>query len=73
MVRDDGFKLIAMNPEPLPPDEQAKEFPEYHRLAVFDLKADPYEYADIADSSLGRDVIDWAVDRHRELKQTPDV
>jgi len=72
MVRSDGFKLIAMNPEPLPAHEQAKEFPEYHRLAVFDLKADPYEYADIADSPHGQEVIDWAVNRHRELKERPD-
>jgi arylsulfatase A-like enzyme len=68
MVDPDGFKLIAMRQEPLPAEQAHLQPPNHHRLAVFDLKADPYEYHNIIDTPRGQDVLAWAVARHAELK-----
>jgi hypothetical protein len=43
----------------------------WHELSVFDLKADPYEYCDLAATPAGREAIAWAVARHHELKSRP--
>jgi arylsulfatase A-like enzyme len=59
MVRADGWKLVATNAI------------EHHRLAVFDLRSDPREQVDLIDTPEGRDVLRWAIDRHRELKERP--
>jgi len=62
MVRNDGFKLIANGADnPVFAD---------HKLAVFDLRSDPYEYVNLINTDLGRDVLDWAITRHHELSGT---
>lgn len=62
MVRNDSFKLIATGAD------------NYvfagHKLAVFDLKSDPYEYVNLVDTQSGQDVLNWAISRHRELSGT---
>ena len=65
MVRADGWKLLSTGlvTEREPP----RHAPEFHRLAVFDLRADPDEYVNLVDTPQGREVVRWAVDRHREL------
>ena len=45
MVRKDGYKLISTT-------QEGEDFPE-HRLAVFDLETDPYEYVDLIDTPKG--------------------
>jgi hypothetical protein len=70
MVRSDGKKIVAVG---TPVNEEdsigaRRGFPQ-HVLAVFDLTSDPREYVDIAATPQGREVVDWAVDRHRELKE----
>jgi arylsulfatase A-like enzyme len=59
MVRADGWKLVATGAS------------EHHRLAVFDLRSDPGEQVDLIDTPEGQDVLRWAIDRHRELKEAP--
>lgn len=69
MVREDGYKLIAVG-ELLENQKDLyalKGFPQ-HRLAVFDLKSDPYEYCNLIDHAEGQNMLRWAVDKHRELK-----
>jgi len=39
-----------------------------HRFAVFDLKSDPYEYVNLIDTSLGKEVLEWAIKEHKSLK-----
>jgi hypothetical protein len=65
MVRSDGWKLIStgLQPGARPPHHA----PEHHRLAAFDLASDPDEYVDLADTPEGQEVLQWAVERHREL------
>ena len=41
----------------------------HHSLAVFDLNTDPDEYVNIIDTPHGREVLEWAVDRHASLKE----
>jgi len=43
-------------------------FPE-HRLSVFDLKNDPYEYVDLIDTPRGQEVLDWAIEKHQSLRE----
>jgi hypothetical protein len=66
MVRSDGWKLISTGRLHLDADPQ--HAPEYHRLAVFDLRSDPYEYVNLIDTPQGQQVLGWAVERHRELE-----
>jgi len=47
--------------------EPPRQAPDYHRLAVFDLLSDPDEYVNLADTPRGKEVLGWAVERHREL------
>ena len=59
MIRKNGYKLISM---------YAKWRPE-HRLAVFDLKTDPYEYVNLIDTPEGQEVLDWAIQKHKSLRE----
>lgn len=43
--------------------------PSQHRLAVFDLNSDPYERVNLIDSKVGQEVLLWAVNKHKELKE----
>jgi arylsulfatase A-like enzyme len=63
MARADGWKLISVAPFAKPP----RHAPDYHQLAVFDLRSDPYEYVNLVDTPQGREVVEWALERHREL------
>jgi hypothetical protein len=68
MVRSDGYKLLSTGD---PPEGQRKgEFygPDYHRLAVFDLGADPWEYVNLVETPRGREVVNWAIETHSRLK-----
>src|SRR5258708_10093280 len=51
MVRADGYKLISTGVKP--EGQRSGEFygPDYHRLAVFNLQADPCEYFNIVDTT----------------------
>jgi hypothetical protein len=64
MVRSDGWKLISTG---IDDDRPQREAPDYHRLAVFDLRSDPREYVNLVDSPEGQDMVRWAVERHQEL------
>ncbi len=68
MVDSNNMKFLAYNPEPLPEGERNLEIENFHKMAVFDLKADPWEYVNLADTSMGRCAIEWAVKRHAELR-----
>lgn len=69
MVREDGYKFIssgAVN------DKERHIYAlsgfQGHKLAVFDLKSDPYEYVNLIDTTQGKEVFNWATKRHKELK-----
>ena len=64
MVRSDGWKLISTR---IDNDRRRREAPDYHRLAVFDLRSDPGEYVNLVDTPQGQDVVRWAVEHHQEL------
>jgi hypothetical protein len=68
MVRSDGYKLISTGVKP--EGQRSGEFygPDYHRLAVFNLLADPWEYCNIADTPKGEEIVSWAIDTHARLK-----
>ena len=68
MVRKDGYKVISTGPVKEFQEGEEKFGPDYHRLAVFDLNSDPYEYVNLIDSTQGQEVLEWAMNRHRELK-----
>jgi Sulfatase len=67
MVRADGWKLISTG---APLTEPPQESTDYHRLAVFDLPADPYEYVNLVDTPAGEEVVRWAIKRHQQLERT---
>jgi arylsulfatase A-like enzyme len=67
MVRSDGWKLISTGVQEAEPPREA---PDYHRLAVFDLRSDPHELVNLVDTPQGTEVLEWAVERHRELEAT---
>ncbi len=58
MVRKDGYKFLS---------EMGGAH--QHKLAVFDLKTDPYEYANLIDTPQGQEVLKWAITKHKELKE----
>jgi arylsulfatase A-like enzyme len=66
MVRADGWKLMSTGTvsERHPPEHA----PEFHRLAVFDLRTDPLEQVNLIDTPQGSEVLEWALERHRELE-----
>lgn len=43
----------------------------WHELSVFDLRSDPYEYVDLIDTPLGREVLEWAIRTHSGMKKLP--
>ncbi len=63
MVRKDGCKLISV-------EHDADALPG-HRLAVFDLKSDPYEYVNVINTPQGQEVLDWAIQIHKSLREHP--
>ncbi len=36
--------------------------------AVFDLTADPWEYHNLIDTPKGKEVLKWAIEEHKKLK-----
>ena len=84
MVRKDGYKFIStgMRSDSTTIEFDPKESeipvklltiatqdgPLEHRLAVFDLKSDPYEFVNLANTQRGREVVDWAIMMHKLLK-----
>jgi len=66
MVRSDGWKLISTGVQKDRADPP-REAPDFHRLAVFDLRSDPDEYMNLVDTPEGQDMVRWAVERHQEL------
>ena len=84
MVRQDRYKLISTgivgdaSTMEFDPKQQEIPFRELsgatqdgpleHRLAVFDLKSDPYEYVNLIDTVRGQEVLDWAIRTHEDLK-----
>ena len=70
MVREDGFKLIAVGEKEKGEDTiLAQRGFANHQLAVFDLNSDPYEYVNLIDTPQGQDVLAWAISKHRDLKE----
>jgi len=70
MVRRDGLKLVSTGAPAGEVDSEyaLRGFPE-HRLAVFDLESDPWEYVNLVHTPRGADMVRWAISRHRELKE----
>jgi arylsulfatase A-like enzyme len=69
MVRDDGYKFISVGSNGMKEDRiQAQRGFAGHRLAVFDLKPDPYEYVNLIDTQQGQEVLEWSISRHKKLK-----
>jgi len=68
MVREDNFKIISTGFRSKKEERGKKDGPAYHRLAVFDLKADPYEYVNLIDTTKGKKVHRWAMDEYKKLK-----
>jgi hypothetical protein len=66
MVRADGWKLVSTGPVMRDPPKHA---PDFHRLAVFDLHADPGEYVNLIETSVGQETLRWALGRHAQLAQ----
>jgi len=67
MVRADGWKVISTGPALYDPPHHA---PEFHRLAVFDLRSDPLEQINLVDTPQGAEAVAWALERHGELEQS---
>jgi arylsulfatase A-like enzyme len=68
MVRKDGYKLLSVGPATREDGSEAPGSFYDHKLAVFDLNTDPYEYVNIINSEQGREVLEWAIQTHAELK-----
>lgn len=69
MVRKDGYKFIAIGGHETKEDNlYAQRGFANHRLAVFDLKSDPYEYVNLIETQQGQEILEWAISRHKELK-----
>jgi hypothetical protein len=68
MVRKDGYKLVTIGAGGDGEDNTfaLRGFAE-HRLAVFDLESDPFEYVNLLETQQGQEVLDWAISRHGEL------
>jgi hypothetical protein len=69
MVRADGLKLVAVGAggDAEDPVHAHRGFPD-HSLAVFDLTSDPYEYVNLIDTTQGREILEWGMRRHSEMK-----
>jgi hypothetical protein len=68
MVRKDGFKLISTGVISASAKEGELYGPDYHKLAVFDLKSDPYEYVNLINTNQGQEFLEWAITKHKDLK-----
>ncbi len=68
MVREDGYKVISTGPVKEFGEDEVIYGPDHHQLAVFDLKADPYEYVNLIDTDEGQEVLKWAIEEHASLK-----
>ncbi|MBL7071382.1 MAG: hypothetical protein ISS26_04345 [Candidatus Omnitrophica bacterium] len=68
MVRKDNFKIISTGFRSEKEERRNRYGPAYHRLAVFDLKADPYEYVNLIDTAKGKELHMWAMDEYKRLK-----
>jgi len=69
MVREDGYKFLSVGCSMANDGREAPgSFPD-HRLAVFHLKSDPYEYVNLIDTEQGQEILDWAVQTHQQLKK----
>lgn len=71
MVRSDGMKLISTGMLLNEAQESSLYGPDHHRLAVFDLNADPREYVNLIETPYGREVLEWAIETHAGLKELP--
>lgn len=69
MVREDGCKLVSTGKLGGDASDPEHYGPAYHRLAVFDLTTDPYEYVNLIDTPQGQDMLRWAIAEHRALKE----
>jgi hypothetical protein len=67
MVRSDGWKLISTGR--VRNDAPPRTASDFHRLAVFDLRSDPYEQVNLVDTRQGKEVLRWALERHRTLRR----
>ncbi len=71
MVRADGYKFISTG-KPSPgrrPDSRDLTGPDIHKLAVFHLPSDPYEYVNLIDTPQGQSVLEWAIEKHASLRK----
>ena len=68
MVRGDGIKVISTGPVKEFEEDEVIYGPDHHRLAVFDLKSDPYEYVSLIDTDEGQAALQWAIEEHASLK-----
>ncbi|MEB3321695.1 MAG: hypothetical protein VKI81_02615, partial [Synechococcaceae cyanobacterium] len=65
MVRADGAKFISLAAESMSSGGNAESHPS--AMAVYDLRADPYEWCNLIDTSFGNEVREWAVREHSSL------
>ncbi len=72
LVRKDNFKFIsvALLSEIEEEYKAMKEsvLTKYHKKAVFDLTAEPWEYHNLIDTPKGQEVFKWAIEEHKNLK-----
>jgi arylsulfatase A-like enzyme len=67
MVRADGWKFISTGVDS--PNHPPRHAPDFHRLAVFDLRSDPHEQVNLVDTPQGGEMLEWALERHHELER----
>ena len=68
LVREDGWKFLSTGRVDGPISGETPRGPEHHRLAVFDLTTDPYEYVNLVETPQGQEVLDWAIETYASLK-----
>lgn len=75
MARSDGYKLIStgITSPSWSPFSNALKGPDYHKLAVFYLPSDPYEYVNLLETPEGQSVLSWAVEKHASLSKIDSV
>jgi hypothetical protein len=67
LVRSDGWKVISTGL--VRPGRAPRTAPQYHRLAVFDLRSDPQEQVNLVGTPEGDEALRWGVERHQELER----
>ncbi len=72
MVRPDGFKFVSTGRVGENWSHTSPRLSDmgHHRLAVFHLPSDPYEYVNLIETSRGEEVLDWAINTHKSLDKT---